>query len=115
MRTDKIIGYWIELESRDVHRSHTSYAADWEILRTTPGEYPVMVSNIQGAPVRNGDRPYYLVINIDATRIAGRTYSGFAGNNFSHNALPLESKSLMLRPYFYTLDKLVEQGQIRLI
>ena len=105
----EVIGEWVEPESRNVQRSPSTYAADWETLRTKPGRYPVKVISIDGRP---WGPPYYLYICIDADRVAGRMYSGFAGNNFASRELPLHHKPLVLQVYAYMLEELVNEGHI---
>ena len=105
----EIIGEWLEAESRDVNHSPSYYAADYEILRTKPGRYPVKLESIDAKP---WGRPYYVAIRIDADRIDGRLYSGFGGLNFASRELPQEPKPLSFRRYAYELQELVAQGVV---
>lgn len=104
---------WVEAEARDVTRCPSYYAADWETLRTRPGTYPMRLTTIDGRDCPAGDQwPYYLTTEIPADRIAGKLYSGFAGNNFASTDLPLEPTTLRPRIYAYHLGELLERGQV---
>ena len=105
----EIVGEWVEEESREVRRNPSTYAADWEILRTKPGRYQVRITSIDGKPWGS---PYFLDIRIDADRVGGKTYSGFGGVNFASKELSLEPKTLFLRPYAYQFQDLVDEGRI---
>lgn len=108
-----IIGEWIEA-ARDVRQCPSYYAADWETLRTKAGRYPVSVRGYGSGEWNGRDWPQSLSVKIDADRIAGTLYSGFAGLNFASSDLPLEPKPLFVSPYAYALPELIDQGSIEL-
>jgi hypothetical protein len=58
--------------------------------------------------------PYRLTTGIDANRIDGRLYSGYAGYNFASTELAKASTKLRLQLYSYHLGHLVETGQVTL-
>jgi hypothetical protein len=101
------IGFWIERESRDERRCPSYYAADWEILRTKPGRYPLILDVVGGymCPM-----PYWLLVAVDADRIDGCLYSGFGGHNFASTELAKEPKPLHVQMYDYQLTELVVSG-----
>lgn len=105
------IGTWIEAESRDVRQCPSYYAADWEVLRTTPGRYDVILQ-LEGGYLF--PMPYWLLVRIDADRVDGKVYSGFGGLNFASNELSHEPKPLTLQMYAYQLGQLIEAGKIEL-
>lgn len=96
------IGIWHERESREIRQCPSYYAADWEILQTEPGDYPVTID----------DR--YLHVAIPARRIDGATYSGFAGVNFASRALPVEPKPYLVQAYDYSLPEFIDSGTVSL-
>ena len=103
-----VIGAWVEAESRELHHGISSYAADYEVLQTRPGRYPVTVSCL------NGDAPYWVHVSIDADRIAGGHYSGFGGVNFAFRELPKEPAPYRSQAYYYQLQKQVDSGLVEL-
>ena len=103
-----VIGEWVETESRELHHGISSYAADYEVLQTRPGRYPVTVSWL------NGDAPYWVHVSIDADRIAGGHYSGFGGVNFAFRELPKEPTAYRSQAYYYQLQKQVDSGLVEL-
>ena len=116
-----VIGEWIEAESRELHHGISSYAADYEVLQTRPGRYPVTVTTINGGPpdIPFGDGPYYaspywVHVSIDADRIAGGHYSGFGGVNFAFRELPKEPTAYRSQAYYYQLQKQVDSGLVEL-
>lgn len=106
------IGTWIEREARDITQCPGSYAADSETLRTRPGRYDLFVT-VEGG--YNYPMPYWLVVRIDADRIAGTTYSGFGGHNFASQALPKAPKPYCLQTWVYQLRSMIEKGNVELL
>ena len=105
------IGLWIERESREVQCSPSSYAADWEILKTRPGRYPVKLRFSTGYQIPMPDTLHF---GIEADRIAGKTYSGMGGVNYASSDLPLVPKKLSRSPYIHSLHSIVSAGDIEL-
>lgn len=105
------IGVWTEIESREIRQSASSYAADWEVLKTRPGEYDVLLTLQGGYTI---PMPYWILVSINADRIDGRSYSGYAGLNFSSRELPKEPKPLFIQSYAYLLERMVASGTVRL-
>ena len=113
MAIDVTIGEYVVREPREVTRCPSYYAADWERLRLKPGRYPVRLRFEGGYGV---PMPYWLLARIDATRVAGATYSGFGGVNFaSHELLAGEAVAFHLQSYDYELPTFVAQGTIELL
>ena len=125
-----VIGEWIEAESRELHHGISSYAADYEVLKTRPGRYPVTVTSSDGKTLPGGTvktiyptadgsysyivTPYWVHVSIDADRIAGGHYSGFGGGNFAFRELPKEPAPYRSQTYYYQLQKQVDSGKIEL-
>lgn len=105
-RNPTVIGEYIEVESRDVRRCPSYYAADWEVLRTKPGRYPLIATfdNLCADP-------YYVGAKVDADRIEGKLYSGFGGLNFASTDLPPREQPLHVQVYGYELSRMVESGR----
>lgn len=103
------IGTWKEIESRDIRQCPSHYAADFEVLRTVPGEYPAFCYFCDGYLV---PMPQRLIVGIDANRIEGKLYSGFCGVTIGSRDLPKEPKKYTLRIYNYHIPKLIEDGRL---
>ena len=106
------IGLWVEKEARTIGRCPSYYAADWERLETEAGEYPIQLvfENGYTAPM-----PYWTLVGIPARRLAGATYNGFGGANFSSNDLPQEPVKYVAQMYAYHLPEQVRQGLVKLL
>lgn len=81
-----ICGYITEV-SRDLRRCPSYYAADYEVIRTKSGKYPVYLSlnldpNVWVIPMPE------LSTGVECERIEGQTFNGFGGVNFSSQELP---------------------------
>lgn len=111
MSTSVLIGKWVEKESRDITQCPSYYAADYEVLRTRVGEYPVRLT-FQGGYII--PMPYWVLVGIDADRIEGKIYSGFGGVNYSSRDLPVGPKQYHIQAYQYHLTDMVKQGLIQL-
>ena len=122
-----VIGEWIEAESRELHHGISSYAADYEVLQTRPGRYPVSVTTINGLhptldqwvvgrveAIGGHATPYWVHVGIDADRTAGGHYSGFGGVNFAFRELPKEPTVYRSQAYYYQLQKQVDSGLVEL-
>lgn len=88
------IGFWHEREPRERTECPSYYAADYETLRTFPGDFEVHLTFAHGYTV---PMPRLQPIRIDAERIAGRVYSGFCGVNFASEPLPLGERVVYLQ------------------
>lgn len=107
-----LIGHWNEPEARELDNSPSYYAADWETLRTRPGRYPVFMT-VEGG--YNIPMPYWVLVAIDADRVAGKLYSGFGGVNFGSEDLPKEPTQYRIQSKACWLAKTVEGGHIELL
>jgi hypothetical protein len=107
-----VIGTYHERESREITHNHTSYAADWQTVKTVAGDYPVRLTFEGGylCPM-----PYWLLVAIDAEITDGRTYSGFGGFNTGSREVVRESTKHRLQMYDYSLAKLLADGTVTLL
>jgi hypothetical protein len=106
------VGTYHEREHREITRCPSYYAADWEKLETIPGEYWVTLSVEGGFTI---PMPKWVLIRIDTTRLAGRLYSGFCGNNFAHTDLePGQNVGYCIQTYPYMLPKMIADGLVTL-
>lgn len=105
------IGKWIEQEAREFSHCPSYYAADYEVLKTRPGEYDLRLTFEGGYTI---PMPYWLLVGIQTDRLRGALYSGFCGNNFAQTDLPQEPVLHTSQMYAYELRRLVEQGTVRL-
>lgn len=109
MATSIKIGTWHERVSRNVDRHPTSYAADWQTHQTKAGEYPVVLVFETGYLI---PMPYWLMVGIGSRVVAGMTFSGFGGVNYSSSAIEPRDEPLVLQMYAYSLPNLVRDGHI---
>lgn len=77
------IGTWHEAE-REIRHCPSYYAADHETLKTKAGDYPARLC-FKGGYTK--PMPEWLLVSVASTRIDGRLYSGFGGNNFASTEL----------------------------
>jgi hypothetical protein len=107
-----LIGTWHEAESRDIRRCPSYYAADFETLRTQPGDFELRLTFQGGYLV---PMPQWLLVSIDAERIDGALYSGFGGLNFASTPLPVGERVVYHEQmYVYQLRNLVERDRVTL-
>lgn len=110
--TSVIVGTWHEREARDITRCPSYYAADYETLRTMPGDYPVRVTFEGGYTI---PMPYWVLVGINSTRVNGALFSGFGGNNFAKTDLPAgEAVTYSLQTYVHTIPDMVADGRLTL-
>lgn len=106
------IGEWVETESRTVRRADFAYAADYEVLQTKPGRYPLYATFDASADAYHaaGKRPYWVMASIDAERIDGKNYSGAGGLIIGSRDMPRGAAPLPVQIYGYELWRVVERG-----
>lgn len=105
------IGVFIENESRELQTCPSYYAADYEVIKTKAGEYPLYLTFECGYTV---PMPYWLTVGIDGDRIDGALFSGFCGVNYHKTALENEPTKYRMQTYAYNLPEMVKSGRVRI-
>lgn len=105
------VGTWHELEARDLDRSPSYYAADWEKVRTIPGDVPLFVTFTGGYMV---PMPHCATAGVPAETIDGATYSGFGGVNFASTPIKPGPTTYTVWLYSYMLAEAVAAGRVTL-
>jgi hypothetical protein len=105
------VGTFHELAPREIRQCPSYYAADWEVLRTTAGDYPLNLAVVGGYTI---PMPQWAMVGIDAVRIAGQEFSGFGGVNFASKELPKIATTYSLQLRAYGLSELVSGGKVTL-
>jgi hypothetical protein len=105
------IGVIIEKESRELQNCPSYYAADYEIIKTKVGEYPLYLTFEGGYTV---PMPYWLTAGIDGDRIDGALFSGCGGVNYHKTELAKEPVKYTIQQHFYQLREMVKSGRVRL-
>jgi len=105
------VGTWHEADARTVDRSPSHYAADWETIRTIPGDVPLYVTFTGGYMV---PMPYAATASVPAETLAGATYSGVGGVNFASREIQPGPTTYNIFLYTYMLAKAIEAGRVTL-
>lgn len=105
------IGVFIEKESREMTHCPSYYAADYEIIKTKAGEYPLYVIFEGGY---NVPMPEWLISAIDGERIYGALFSGCGGVNYHKTELAKEPVKYTVQQHSYQLREMVKSGRVRL-
>lgn len=101
------IGWYVQ-EEQEVTQNPTTYAADWERVRLTPGRYPMMLEF-----GRWSRWPQTLFVAVAGVRVDGAMYAGFAGVNYGSTPLKAgEPMKVYRTPYGYFLRQLVAEGKV---
>jgi hypothetical protein len=104
-----IIGHYIVSEAKEIQHCPSYYAADYEILRLTPGRYEMRVTFVGGYTC---PMPYWLLAQVDSTRVEGALYSGFGGVNFGRTELPAgETVKYGIQTNAFNLKRLIDDGK----
>ena len=111
-QVDVTVGMWHEKQVREIDHCPSYYAADFEVLQSIPGDYPLTVSFIGGYTV---PMPNRASAPVATTRLRGALYSGMGGHNFASTALEVGEKKIYWEGmYVYNLARLVEAGLVTL-
>lgn len=107
-----LIGTWHEREARKITFCPSYYAADWQTILTTPGDYPAHLSwNLMGFTC---PMPEDMHVLLPAQTIAGELNSGFGGVNFASTDIEPGPTWYGWTAYTYQIAKLVADGLVTL-